>query len=1017
MFPLFSLIIITIVCAEPSPPQEYPYQSYQDAGSRGYESNSDHQSGSRYEKHEEPMRELQNLGLLDAGVAHRLDSDGWQDAVPGTPGLDYPNLSYIPETSFSCADKTPGGYYADVETKCQVFHVCNTGGVKASFLCPSGSIFNQKYFVCDWWYDFECDNALELYSLNDKLNRGSISSGNSNQKAPSRTNSGQFQDGGNALNDLDLSLAGTGEGSLGYHQSQHNANSGYQTQSANGAGYNDRPFKSIARDLQSNRGLNNDRQAKSEKRFENQGVNYLPPTDSSYDNQRADNRQVQSRRNQDQNNYQSNDYDRSTFENPNYDLHNRNDFNDRNNENNRSNQNKQKPEYLPPRKEEDSIPRGFSFNHGSESNTKSYYEPNQGLNDNRNDRNNFGVKNQYLEPKRNGDRQRTIIEINRSTELTNFPIDSNNCYDKDGKCGLDDGNFGEKYPLKPGPSYLGPQSSDNDRNQLGTANKFETSSEQGYKFEEPKLDQPQSSPLSPYEPASNDLLNKQQPPKPEYLPFNDYSSYSDKFNAPQGTNQYQNSYQTSAISTNYNSPGRSYLIPDFHDSFLNNLPRLDDLSTNRQYLAPNDVHDKGVASERPPYPPLTERPEKPYSTSSEGPERPYPTTGSDVPEGPYPATGSDGPERFYPTLSSDRPERPYPTISSDRPERPYPTISSDRAERPYPKIDSHGSERPYPTTDSDKPKRPYSAVDLSRPQGPYPLDFSSSQGPYPIDDLGRPEGSYPTASSDKFEGHHSIIDSNKSDRPYPTLGSNEPGAISDSKDKRPSGGFRDGLGNGFPSVNKELPGSSAVAGSLFPDFATSERPNYQLTGFTANGDQGHTKVVVTPSPTYLPDPSHGSLGKPIISVQITSGSRAPGQITSVSTGFIDTGANLGGSKDNFADQKDFRQGDSDFNAGNEPFDQHQYRFQEGDSRTQYLPPPLSNENSLPNINRHNIFNGNNQGSSDKNNERKSNEEVSNDSSNFKDNKDQYLPPIRGDERALDNGRFIPNIQNRYLPIS
>ena len=46
--------------------------------------------------------------------------NNWLDAVPGVPGKDYPNLVTIPETSFTCADKKPGGYYADVETRCQV---------------------------------------------------------------------------------------------------------------------------------------------------------------------------------------------------------------------------------------------------------------------------------------------------------------------------------------------------------------------------------------------------------------------------------------------------------------------------------------------------------------------------------------------------------------------------------------------------------------------------------------------------------------------------------------------------------------------------------------------------------------------------------------------------------------------------------------------------------------------------------------------------------------------------------
>jgi hypothetical protein len=33
----------------------------------------------------------------------------------------------LPETSFSCADKIPGGYYADLEADCQLFHICSVG--------------------------------------------------------------------------------------------------------------------------------------------------------------------------------------------------------------------------------------------------------------------------------------------------------------------------------------------------------------------------------------------------------------------------------------------------------------------------------------------------------------------------------------------------------------------------------------------------------------------------------------------------------------------------------------------------------------------------------------------------------------------------------------------------------------------------------------------------------------------------------------------------------------------------
>ena len=65
-----------------------------------------------------------------------------------------------------------GGYYGDISTECQVFHICgndgNGGLTKYSFLCPNGTIFQQQYFVCDWWFNVDCSLAESLYSINDQ---------------------------------------------------------------------------------------------------------------------------------------------------------------------------------------------------------------------------------------------------------------------------------------------------------------------------------------------------------------------------------------------------------------------------------------------------------------------------------------------------------------------------------------------------------------------------------------------------------------------------------------------------------------------------------------------------------------------------------------------------------------------------------------------------------------------------------------------------------------------------------
>jgi len=96
-----------------------------------------------------------------------------EKAVPGIPGEDYPIFAEVPESGFSCDGQVDGGYYADAEAQCQVFHICTADGqgglAKYSFLCPNGTIFNQNYFICDWWFNFDCAEAEALYSLNDEI--------------------------------------------------------------------------------------------------------------------------------------------------------------------------------------------------------------------------------------------------------------------------------------------------------------------------------------------------------------------------------------------------------------------------------------------------------------------------------------------------------------------------------------------------------------------------------------------------------------------------------------------------------------------------------------------------------------------------------------------------------------------------------------------------------------------------------------------------------------------------------
>merc|ERR1712130_646376 len=92
-------------------------------------------------------------------------------SVPGEPGVDYPILATVPSTSFSCVGKAEGGYYADMETGCQVVHTCGGGSkvvnkssfIKYSTLCSNGTIYSQEMGTCHWWYLVDCQSSEKYY--------------------------------------------------------------------------------------------------------------------------------------------------------------------------------------------------------------------------------------------------------------------------------------------------------------------------------------------------------------------------------------------------------------------------------------------------------------------------------------------------------------------------------------------------------------------------------------------------------------------------------------------------------------------------------------------------------------------------------------------------------------------------------------------------------------------------------------------------------------------------------------
>lgn len=99
-----------------------------------------------------------------SGYGNKNEIDDEFSAIPGVPGVDYPLFAQTPPTTFNCREQLPG-YYADLEARCQVFHICASNRTY-SFLCPNGTIFSQETLVCVWWNQFDCNLAPSLYENN-----------------------------------------------------------------------------------------------------------------------------------------------------------------------------------------------------------------------------------------------------------------------------------------------------------------------------------------------------------------------------------------------------------------------------------------------------------------------------------------------------------------------------------------------------------------------------------------------------------------------------------------------------------------------------------------------------------------------------------------------------------------------------------------------------------------------------------------------------------------------------------
>ncbi|RWS14932.1 uncharacterized protein B4U79_14227, partial [Dinothrombium tinctorium] len=79
--------------------------------------------------------------------------------------------------TFTC-EGLKGGYYADIDNACRVFHICNpqtladgTNTIEQySFFCGNQTVFNQFSFTCaDPKESIPCEMSRDFFYLNDRL--------------------------------------------------------------------------------------------------------------------------------------------------------------------------------------------------------------------------------------------------------------------------------------------------------------------------------------------------------------------------------------------------------------------------------------------------------------------------------------------------------------------------------------------------------------------------------------------------------------------------------------------------------------------------------------------------------------------------------------------------------------------------------------------------------------------------------------------------------------------------------
>ncbi|GIY30819.1 chitin-binding type-2 domain-containing protein [Caerostris darwini] len=74
----------------------------------------------------------------------------------------------VPPLNFTCENKIAGGYYADIDTGCHIFHLCAPSNLQSltdhPFCCHPELVFDQRFLVCDRPENVDCPVSYRYYS-------------------------------------------------------------------------------------------------------------------------------------------------------------------------------------------------------------------------------------------------------------------------------------------------------------------------------------------------------------------------------------------------------------------------------------------------------------------------------------------------------------------------------------------------------------------------------------------------------------------------------------------------------------------------------------------------------------------------------------------------------------------------------------------------------------------------------------------------------------------------------------